>query len=59
LLIIDLYADSNVEEILNEISVERHIVRDGMLVVETELEVNYEYLEEEQLNYKTYRIEGV
>lgn len=59
LLIIDLYADSNIEEILDEFSVDRYIVRDGILAIETAEDVHYEYLETQQLNYKTYRIEGV
>lgn len=59
LLIIDLYADSNIEDILKEFSVVRHIVRDGILAIETVEDVHYEYLEAQQLNYKNYRIEGV
>lgn len=59
LVIIDLYADSDVAEIMNELKSERHLIQDGTLALEINGSVNTEYLESKQLNYKYYRIEGV
>ncbi|WP_414046526.1 homoserine dehydrogenase [Macrococcus equi] len=65
LIMLDLYADSNLEEILSCINGLRYLVQDGIAAIECtgksleEYKAIVKYVESLDMNYKIYNIEGV
>ncbi|MGV2874297.1 homoserine dehydrogenase [Macrococcus capreoli] len=65
LIMLDLYADSNLNQILSEIVYKQYIVQDGIAAIEclnlNQAQINEinAYIETLDMHYKIYRIEGV
>ncbi|MCU7556471.1 homoserine dehydrogenase [Macrococcus capreoli] len=65
LIMLDLYADSNLNQILSEIVYKQFIVQDGIAAIEclnlNQAQINEinAYIETLDMHYKNYRIEGV
>ncbi|WP_414043258.1 homoserine dehydrogenase [Macrococcus sp. EM39E] len=65
LIMLDLYADSDINHILSKVEYNQYLVQDGIAVIECidlekdKSERTISYIESLDMNYKIYRIEGV